>query len=243
MKAPRLPEVFVSRITRKELKTDKFALEIGHTVTLFEEHRKDIIRYGAIALAVLLILAGYVWYSRRQHSARQQLLSRAIQVQETPVGAPTPGQNTNFPTQDVKDQAAIKAFSDVRTQYPSSDEGQIAQYYLASIHADQGKLAEAEKLYKEVADRGDEKYASLAKLSLAQIYFADGRADQGEKLLRDLIARPSLFVSSDQATVLLARLLGPKKPAEARKLLEPLRGKPGMVSQTAIAALGELPAQ
>ena len=41
----------MSRITRKELKTDKFALEIGHTVTFFEEHRQEIIRYGGVALA------------------------------------------------------------------------------------------------------------------------------------------------------------------------------------------------
>jgi len=230
----------VSRITRKELKKDTFALEIGHTVTLFEEHRKEVFRYGAIALAILVIVVGYMVYSGRRHSARELLLARAIQIQESPVGPPTPGQNVNFPTQDVKDQAALKAFSEVRAQYGNSSEGLIAQYYLGSIHADQGKLAEAEKLYKEVADHGDAKYSPLAKLSLAQIYFADGRADQGERLLRDLIAHPSLFVSSDQATILLGRMLAPKKPAEARKLLEPLREKPGIVGQTAITAAGEI---
>ena len=36
----------MSRITRKELKTDKFALEVEHTVSLFEQHRQEIIRYG-----------------------------------------------------------------------------------------------------------------------------------------------------------------------------------------------------
>jgi len=233
----------VARITRKELKKDKFALEIGHTVTLFEEHRTEIVRYGGVALAVVVIIIGYMMYSGRRHSAREQMLARAIQIQESPVGPPTPGQNLNFPTQDVKEQAALTAFSEVKAHYGSTPEGQIAQYYLGSIHADQGKLAEAEKIYKEVADRADQKYASLAKLSLAQIYFADGRADQGESLLRDLMAHPSIFVSSDQATVMLARLMGPKKPAEARKLLEPLRGKTGTVGQTAITALGELPPQ
>ena len=41
-----LPEVFVARITRKELKSDKFALEVEHTVTFFEEHQKELIRYA-----------------------------------------------------------------------------------------------------------------------------------------------------------------------------------------------------
>jgi hypothetical protein len=98
-------------------------------------------------------------------------------------------------------------------------------------------------LYQEVAQKGDEKYASLAKLSLAQIYFADGRSDQGEKLLRDLIANPTVFVSADQATISLARSLAPKKPAEARKLLDPLRSRQGNVGQVALSLLAELPAQ
>jgi hypothetical protein len=38
----------VARITRKELKSDKFALEIGHTVTFFEDHQKVLIRYGGL---------------------------------------------------------------------------------------------------------------------------------------------------------------------------------------------------
>ena len=233
----------MSRITRKELKKDTFALEIGHTVSFFEEHQREIIRYGGIALAVIIVAGGFWIYKERRHSAREQALARAIQIQESPVGPPTPGQNANFPTQDLKDQAAIKAFSDVQAQYGNNSEGVIAQYYLGSINADQGKLAEAEKLYKDVAARGDANYSSLAKLSLAQVYFADGRADQGEALLRDLMAHPSLFVSSDQAAILLARMLAPKKPAEARKLLEPLRGKAGAASQTALNVLSELPPQ
>ena len=73
----------------------------------------------------------------------------------------------------------------------------------------------------------DAKYAPLAKLSLAQIYFGDGSAADGEKTLRDLMANPSVFVSKEQATITLARFLAPTKPAEARKLLEPLRTVPG----------------
>src|ERR1044071_3217132 len=96
---PHHSEVFVARITRKELKSDKFALEVEHTVTLFEEHQKEIIRYGAIALAGVVLIVGYVMYSRYQHGVREAALARAIQIQEAPVGPPQPGQNMNFPTQ------------------------------------------------------------------------------------------------------------------------------------------------
>ena len=233
----------MARITRKELKSDKFALEVEHTVTFFEDHQKEIIRYGAIALAAIVLIGAYMMYSKRQHAQREQALARAIQVQESPVGPPTPGVNNNFPSQEAKDQVALQAFTEVESKYQGTTEGDIAEYYLGAIQADQGKLAEAEVHFKKVADHGDSKYASLAKLSLAQIYFSDGRAEQGERLLRDLIAHPTIYVSKEQATITLARFLLHKNPAEARKLLDPLRSRQGSVGQVALQLYGELPPQ
>jgi predicted negative regulator of RcsB-dependent stress response len=232
----------VARITRKELKTDKFALEVEHTAVFFEEHRQDIIRYGAAAVVVVLLIFGYILYSHRQQAAREQELSKAIQVQEAPVG---PSQNgaLAFPTQEAKDQEAMKSFSAIESKYSGSAEGAIAQYYVGAIQADAGKLADAEKNFQAVAQNGNEKYASLAKLSLAQIYFSDGRASQGESMLRDLMAHPTVFVSKEQAQITLARYLSTRNPAEARKLLDPLRTQGGSVGQVAISLYGELPPQ
>ena len=232
----------MDRITRKELKSDTFAMEVGQTLTFFEEHKQQVIRFGGIAVALVLILLGYLWYSGRQHSKRQSALSRAIQVQETPVGPIQPGAvQRSFPTQEVKEEVAIKAFADIQTVYSGSDEAEIAAFYLGSIKADQGKLAEAEKLFKDVSDRAGDKYASLAKLALAQIYFADGRNDQGEAVLRGLINNPTEFVSKEQATIMLARYITPRKPGEAKQLLEPLRTIPGAIGSAAITAYSEIP--
>jgi predicted negative regulator of RcsB-dependent stress response len=231
----------VARITRKELKSDKFALEVEHTVTFFEEHQKDLIRYGGAALGLAVLIAGYIFYSNSQHAKREDALSRAIQVQEAPVGPPTPGQNFNFPTQDSKDQAALKAFADVQSKFPGSDEAEIAEYYIACIKSDEGKFQEAEKSFQEVMQKGSKNYASLAKLSLAQIAFAEGRNDQGESILRDLMNNPTIFVSKEQAGIALARGLSKIKPAEARRLLDPLRAIQGAVGQEALGLLAELP--
>lgn len=229
----------MARLTRKDLKTDKFALEVGQTVDYFEEHRKDIIRYGAIALVVVLIGAAVFFYRKQQHTTRQEALGQAIQMQEASVGQAAPGM-MSFPTQQAKDQATLKAFGDLAGKYSGSDEALIAEYYLGSITADQGKLAEATKHYKAVVDSGDAHYAPLAKLSLAQIYFSDGHAAEGEQLLRSMIDHPTLFVSKEQATMVLAQELAKTKPDEARKLLGPLRTSSGPVSQIAIRLYGEL---
>ena len=46
---------------------------------------------------------------------------------------------------------------------------------------------------------------------------------EAEKLLRSLIDDPTILVSKEQATIALAKVVAKKNPAEARKLLEPLR--------------------
>ena len=230
----------MARITRKELKTDKFALEVEHTVTFFDEHRQELVRYGGIALGVAVLIAGYSIYAGREHVAREAALAHAIEVQEAGVGGMSATGGLTFPTQEAKDKEALKVFSDLKNKYSGSMEAEVAQYYLGSILADQGNLAQAEKSFQEAAEKGDARYAPLAKLSLAQIYFSDGRDTQGESMLRDLIAHPTVFVSSEQATITLARYLSVKKPAEARKLLEPLRSQPGSVGQIALTILGEM---
>src|SRR4051794_25986021 len=170
-------EVSVSRITRKELKTDQVALQVGHGIEYFSEHQKEIGKYAGIAAVIAVLVIGYVVYSRGQHAEREQALSNAIKVQEAGVGTSGNG-GLAFPTQEAKDTESVRVLSDLRTKYPGTPEAQVAEYYLGAVRADQGKLAEAEKLFQEVADKGDKDYASLAKLSLAQIYFSDGRADQ-----------------------------------------------------------------
>jgi predicted negative regulator of RcsB-dependent stress response len=232
----------VSRITRKELKTDQVALQVEHGITFFEHHQKEIGKYAGVAAVLAVLIFGYSIYSRNEAGKREQALAAAIRIQEAGVGVSGNG-GLAFPTQQAKDAAALTAFTEIRTKNSGSNEGDIAGYYMGAVKADQGKLAEAEKLFQEVAQKGDQKYASLAKFSLAQLYFGDGRADLGEKTFRDLIDHPTLFVSKEQATLSLARFLAPKKPGEARKLLEPLRNAQGSVSTLALNLIGELPPQ
>ena len=231
----------MSRITRKELKSDRFALEVEHTVTFFEEHREALIRYGAIAMAAIVLVAGYFIYRGHQHTAREEALTAAIRIQAAQVGPPSPNGGLTFPTQEAKDAEATKAFTELKVKYPGSDEAEIAEYSIGTIKADAGKLAEAEKSFQEVVQHGSEPYISLARLSLAQIYFSDGRNAQAESVLRDLMAHPTALVSKDQATLMLARYLITKNPAEARKLLDPLRTVQGSVGQVALTMYSELP--
>lgn len=229
----------MARLTRKQLKQDKFAAEVGHTVEFVAEHRQQLIRAGIVAALVIALAAGIYLYIRHQRTARQAALAEAIRIQDTLVG-PTGADVPTYPTQEAKDKEVSKAFNGIIEKYSGSEEAAVARYYLGTIAADQGKLAEAEKLLKAAIESADAAYVSLGKVALAQVYLATNRAAEGEKLLREVMAHPTVFVSKEQATILLAQALRNSKPQEARKLLEPLRTSRTAISQVAIGLLGEI---
>ena len=231
----------MDRLTRHDLKTDKFAREVGHTFEFLTRHGKEVKLYGLIALAVLLLGGGYYFYARNQASARQQALAQALRIDDAVVGTTPQAPNLIFATQQEKDAARTKAFTDLSAKYHGTQEGAIAAIYVASAQADKGNLAEAQKIYKDVMDSAPATFASVAQLSLAELYAVEGKTDEAEKLLRALINRPTVLVSKEQATLELGQMLAKTKPEEARKLLEPLRIGRTAVSRAAITALGTLP--
>jgi lipopolysaccharide biosynthesis regulator YciM len=235
----------VDRITRKDLKSDKFAQDVGHAFAFLSTHPSEVKRYGAIALAVLLAAGGIIFYFRHQETARKDALDQALRVDDATVGAQqqqqAPPGTMNFPTEDAKDKALKEAFANVGAKYHGTQEGAIAQLHLGAVTADKGDMKAAEKIYKDVADSAPAAYASVAKMSLAQLYASDGRTSDAEKVLRDIMAKPTAFVSKEEATIVLAQLLIRSNPTEARKLLEPLRVSRTAISRQAIQTLGLIP--
>lgn len=234
----------MDRITRSKLKTDRFAVEVEHSVEYVSEHKKQVALYGSIALAIVILIAGVWYYRDRQHDTRQQELARAMETVQAPVTVVAPPMGAlYYQTDAAKSAAAQKAFKDFYDKYSGSKEAIVAASYLGVLAVDASNLADAEKYFKNVVDSGDKDYSSMGKLSLAQVYLSTNRAAEAEKLLRSLYENPTAFVSKEQAAIALARALSASKPAEARKLLDPLRSERPAVSQVAITLLAQLPPQ
>lgn len=232
----------MDRITRKGLKQDKFAVEVQHTVGYLSEHRTQSVRWGVLGAAAIVLIAGFFTWRSHEGTARRTALAAALELRQAPVG-PSPSDSLvrTFPTEQEKTKAEIAAFSDIASKYSSSGEGIIAECNLAAIAAGQGNLAGAGKALQEVIDSGNSNYASLAKLSLAEIYKSEGKKAEGEKLIREVMEKPSEFVSKEQATIALAKYLALSNPAEARTLLEPLlHVDRRAVTQAASTELGSL---
>ena len=232
----------MDRVTRKTLKSDKFALEVQHGVEYMTSHRQMLARWSMIAGAVVVVVLAVYLYMRHQAGIREDAFQAAQRIESATVG---PAQNEYalaFPTQADKDKAADKAWTDIAVKYGGSDEGVVANFYLGGHAADKGNLAEAAKRFQVVIDNGTKDYAALAKLALAQIYASQGKMSDARNTLQSVIDHPTATVSKEEATIALAHLLAPTDPAAARKLLEPLRGhERAAVSRAALTAISELP--
>ncbi|MBV8843443.1 MAG: hypothetical protein JO307_11595 [Bryobacterales bacterium] len=231
----------MDRYTRKQLKSDKFAQEVGHTFEFMTEHRTDLVRYGSLALAVLLIAGGIYLYQKHTATVREEALAQALRIEDAKISATPQPPNMTFATQAEQEAAWNKAFTDVATKYRGTQEGAIAGLYLGSRLAEKGKVDEGMKWLKDVADSAPKDYASVAKVSLSEAYAGQGNLTEAKKLMQDVIDHPTTLVSKDMAQIELARMLASTDPAAARKLLDPLRTARTAVSRAAITEMGKIP--
>lgn len=230
-------------LTRKELKTDQVAKTASDVFEWASEHRKEVVRWGGLAVVAVIAVIGSSYYRSYQAEARQVALAEAMRIDDASVGSvqQIQQQNLHYNTPEEKDKALNQAFSALAAKYSGTQEGAIAEVYLASWAADKGNLAEAEKRFKTVVDSGLKVYAAQARLSLAQVYAAEGKPADAQKVLQPLIDKPTETVSKEEATLLLAQMLVRSNPAEARRLAGPLRtSNSAAVSRTANSVFGEL---
>jgi predicted negative regulator of RcsB-dependent stress response len=233
----------VDRITRHELKTDHFAQEVAHTVEFLGTHRSQVQKYGIVAAVALALVAGGWGWMRYRQNVRQTELSEMFRVLGSLV-SPTPRAGMlTFATKEAQDAAIEKALQDMATRNAGTNEGAVANYYIAVRAADAGNVAVAQRNFEAVVAEGETQFRSMAQLSLAELYASQGKTADAEKLLHALMEKPTAVVSKEQATITLARLLMNSKPEESRKLLEPLRTQGGAVGRVAISLLAEVPAK
>jgi predicted negative regulator of RcsB-dependent stress response len=232
----------LDRQTRKDLKTDKFAAEVFDVFTWTSAHKGEVIRYAAIVVAVVAIGLGVLFYSRSRATQREEALANALRIDDAVPGPTAPPAALHFNTEDEKDKARAQAFSEIASKYNGSQEAAIAEIYMAGYDVDAGNLDNAAKRFNRVMNDAPKPYAALARLSLAQLDASQNKTAEAEKLLRELIDHPTVTVSKEEATIVLGQVLSQSNPAEAHKLIDPLRTSTrGAVSRTAITASASIP--
>ena len=207
---------------RHELKQDEFAQTAIRVAGRLRENQNRVLAIVGIALALLVAAGGFYFWKSGQEDKAGVLLGNAYAIRQSAIAPPStlPGAaqapNT-FPTEIARGDAAIAAFQQVVTSYPSTSAAVAAHYEIAATQLELGRFAEAEAGFNKVAEEKQEPYSSTARLGLAEALLAQGKNDQALKLLTDLSAERDGPLPIESVLIQLARAnVKAGKPQEAR---------------------------
>jgi tetratricopeptide (TPR) repeat protein len=219
----------VDQQTKQALKHDQFVDTTQHGLDWASENRKTLIRVSIIIVAAIFVLiGGYLFYQHRSEQATVAF-GEAMQAYQTPLAQPgqavPPGVKT-FPSSAERAKAANVLFTAVADKYGMTPDGKLSRYFAGLTFIEAGQNASAESTLKEVAGGWNADLASLAKLSLAQLYRQTGRDTQAIDLYNELTAKSASTVPSGLAQLQLAELYESQgKPDLAKKVYAQLKDK------------------
>jgi predicted negative regulator of RcsB-dependent stress response len=216
------------RISRKELKKDALRETLTHGAESVAAHQRLTWILVSTALAVLLAVFGWRYYSQRQTARAGVALDAAMQVYNArirAVGEPEVAGEITYVDEKNKYTDAAKHFADVAAAYPRTQPGRVARYYDALCLVQLEKNDEAEKALQAVESSGDATLAPLAQFQLAQLYEKTNRADQAVKIYQALADKPTEFVPRAVVLLKMADHYSKSNPQDAAKLYNQVKSE------------------
>lgn len=230
----------VDQQTKVALKQDQFVTTTNHGLEWASENRKSVVTTVGLLLAAILVIAlAAVLYNKRANDA-SVAFGAAMQAYQTPLAVPgqqvPPGVKT-FSSASDRAKAANDMFMDCAKRYSLVPDGKVCRYFGGLTYVEQGQNGPAESTLKEVAGGWNGDLASLAKLSLAQLYRQTGRDGQAVDLYNQITAKPTTSVPAGLAQLQLAELYtGEGNGDVARKIYAQLKDKDAKGAAGTIAA-------
>jgi len=205
----------VDQQTKAALKQDQFIDTTKHGLEWASEHRRSVIVSSITLAAVIILLVGSAALYNSRESQASVAFGAAMQEYQTPLA--TPGQQV---------PPANALFLAAANKYSMMPDGKVSRYFAGLTFMEAGENASAESTFKEVSGYMNNDVASLAKLSLAQLYRQTGRTPQAIDLYNQLTAKPSTTVPPGLAQLQLAELYEAQgQPDAAKKIYAQLKDK------------------
>ena len=208
---------------RHHLKQNEFAVTAAKVAGTMSANRDRVVM-GAIAVVVVAgLVGGYLYWTKRTNDQASGRLGQAMAIAQAQiVPAPTlPGATQpagTYPTEQARDEAAVKAFQDVAAAYGSTPAGIAAQYHAATSLMGLGRATEAEQKFRDVTAKGGSSiYASMAKMGLVTALVGQSKYDDAIATLNTLSGDRDGAIPIDGVLMELARTyVKAGKPQDAR---------------------------
>jgi TolA-binding protein len=196
---------------RQQLKQNEFAETTMKVLGALRERQSVLAPIVIAAIVVAIAVGGYFTWRKSRADKAGALLGIATSISQAQVAPPStlPGAKQSpgtYPTAKARSEAALEAYQDVISQYPSTDAATAARFDAAAELSSLGRLSEAEQMYRTVADTGSALYAAPAQMGLAKTLVAEGKRDDAIKLLTDLSAQRDSTVPVDGVLMQLAEV-------------------------------------
>ena len=230
----------MAKISRKELKRDRFVQEVGQSVAFVSSHRRHLLLGGGGA--VLLVVAALVWTGHRETNRREArtALQKGIEMYHGKVDTEQQLASITFPTTIARFRDTREQFEKVIADHAGGEPEIAAGYYLALLDLEQEKSHDAKTRLEALSNRGDGEYVALVRLALADLYAREEQQEQASRHYKHLIDNPTKLVPKQRSQLAYARLLSETDPETAKTLLEEVRASSGPASAAASALLREL---
>ena len=230
----------MARISRKQLKHDRFVEEVGQSVVYVSSHRKQMLIWGGVALALIIAIFSYADYRRTRAAEAKAELQKAVEMYHGKVDTQEQPGGITFPTTIARVRDTTEQLGKVSSEYADREEAVAADYYLALLEIEQEKVEEAQQRLEGLAD-GKSEYAALARLALADLHARRQEDEPARRHYQYLIENPTRVVPKSRAQLALARYLSATdKEEEAKTILEEMMKQPGEAGISAGTTLTEL---
>jgi tetratricopeptide (TPR) repeat protein len=179
---------------RKELRQDKVVTVYAKAWEFFEEHRMLVYGIGAVLVAVVLAVVGYVYLQSQRGARAQELLGGIVSVYED-------GQYENA-LNGIETNLGLLEIAD---EYGGTDAGNLAHFYAADALFRLGRYDEALEHF-EAFDKGSHLVGASAYAGEAAIYEQRGEYERAGDLYRSAalefennVTSPQYLLSAGQA--------------------------------------------